>query len=45
MVVKATQEHLVDNALKSGVDAFLLLVLWQLGILHPQLGVVVDAFG
>lgn len=45
VIVKATQEHLVDNALKAGVDAFLLLILWQLSILYPQLGVMVDAFG
>lgn len=45
VIVKATQEHLVDNALKARINGFLLLVLWELGILDPQLGVVVNAFG
>lgn len=45
VIIKAAQEHLVDNPLKAGVDALLLLILWELGILHPQLGVMINAFG
>ena len=45
MVAQATQEHLVDDALQPGVDALLLLVLRKLGVLHPLLGVVINAFG
>lgn len=44
VVAQATQEHLVDDALQAGVDAAALLALLQLRVLHPLLGVVVDAF-
>ena len=45
VIIKATQKHLVDNPFEAGINAFLLLLLRQLGILDPQLGVVVNAFG
>lgn len=44
-IIQATLEHLIDNALKTWVNAFLLLILRQFGILHPQLSVMVNAFG
>lgn len=45
VIVKATEEHLVDDALKTRVDAFLLLIFWQLSVLHAQLGVMINALG
>lgn len=45
VIVKTTEEHLVDDALKTRVDAFLLLIFWQLSVLHAQLGVMINALG
>lgn len=45
VIIQATQEHFVDNALQAWVDDLFLFILRQLSIFHPQLGVVVDAFG
>lgn len=45
VIVKATEKHLVDDALKTRVDAFLLLIFWQFSVFHTQLGVMVNALG
>lgn len=45
MISQAALEHLIDDSLQTRIDAFLLLILWQLGILNTQFGVMIDTLG